>query len=289
MIARRAVITGASSGIGRACALRLDAKGWIVYAGVLNDTEADELRTVASARLHPLVLDVTDKSSIAAAARLVSGEAGGQGLQGLVNNAGISMVSPLELISIDDLRLQLDVNVVGPVAVTQALLPMIRLGQGRIVNIGSASGSVATPFVGPYAASKAALERITDTLRMELAPWKIAVSLITPARVATPIWRTAGIAAIKVSRGMSSDARRLYDWPGAIAGISGGESPKWEADVAAVVKAVVHALTSARPRRLYPVNRWGRIIRTVAHLPGGSLRDWAALRATESRRVPRKG
>jgi NAD(P)-dependent dehydrogenase (short-subunit alcohol dehydrogenase family) len=288
MIARRAVITGASSGIGRACALRLDADGWIVYAGVLNAGEADELRDVASARLHPLFLDVTDEESIAAAARLVTSEAGSEGLQGLVNNAGISVTSPLELVPIGELRRQLEVNVVGPVSVTQAFLPMIRQASGRIVNIGSASGSVTTPFVGPYAASKAALESITDTMRLELAPWNIGVSLIAPARVATPIWRTAVIVAVKISRGMSADARRLYDWPSAIEGISGGESPKWEADVGAVVKAIVHALTSSRQRQVYPVSSSGRIIRAVAHLPKGSIRDWAGLRATEFRRVTRK-
>src|SRR6266550_6582004 len=100
MIARRAVITGASSGIGRACALRLDADGWIVYAGVLKAGEADELRAVATARLHPLVLDVTDEDSIAAAAKLVRSEAGSEGLHGLVNNAGISVISPIEFVPI---------------------------------------------------------------------------------------------------------------------------------------------------------------------------------------------
>ena len=203
MNSKRVVVTGASSGIGRACALRLDADGWIVYAGVLNATESDELLTMGSARLRPLVLDVTDEDSIDACARLVRTDLGSDGLNGLVNNAGIAVTSPLELIPIRELRRQLEVNVVGPVAVAQAFLPMIRQARGRIVNMGSAYGSVAIPFAGPYSASKSALERITDTLRLELAPWRIAVSLVAPARVATPIWQATAIAAVKTSRRMS--------------------------------------------------------------------------------------
>src|SRR5437016_13788593 len=131
MPAKCAVITGASSGIGRACSLRLAADGWIVYAGVLTATEATQLGATASERIRPIVLDVTEEKSIAAAAQLVSSEAGTDGLQGLVNNAGISITSPLELVPISELRRQFDVNVVGAVAITQAFLPMIRQASGR--------------------------------------------------------------------------------------------------------------------------------------------------------------
>lgn len=283
---RRAVVTGASSGIGRACALRLDADGWVVYAGVLTTAEADELRAVATVRLRPITLDVTDGASIQSAADLVSAEAGDDGLDALVNNAGIAVSAPLELVPIVELRRQLEVNLIGPVAVTQAFLPLLRSAGGRIVNVGSAYGSVAIPFLGAYTSAKAALERITDTLRMELAPWKLRVSLIAPSRVDTPIWRTAGAAAVRLARDIPAEGRKLYDWPAVLLALDAAPSRQHEIPVGAVVTAVVHALTSPRPRRSYPISPSGRILRAVPHLPLGSIRDWVALRAIGFRRHP---
>ncbi|HEV2125399.1 MAG TPA: SDR family NAD(P)-dependent oxidoreductase, partial [Chloroflexota bacterium] len=185
---RSVVITGASTGIGHACALHLDALGFRVFAGVRREADGDSLRRQASDRLTPLILDVTDEATIEAASEHVHQAMGDAGVSGLVNNAGIAIGGPLELIQLDDLRRQLEVNVIGQVAVTQAFLPLLRHGRGRIVNMGSISGRVAGPFVGPYAASKFAMEALTDSLRLELRPWGVHVAIVEPGVIATPIW-----------------------------------------------------------------------------------------------------
>ena len=160
------VITGASTGIGKACALELDRRGFRVFAGVRSESAAQELQAQASARLTPVRIDVTDAASIAAAAETIARSVGDAGLAGLVNNAGIAVSGPLEIVPIDALRRQLEVNVIGPVAVTRSLLPLLRKARGRVVNMSSISGGVAAPYLGPYSASKFAMEAITDTLRL---------------------------------------------------------------------------------------------------------------------------
>jgi len=152
------VVTGASTGIGRACALHMDGLGFDVWAGVRKEADGERLREAGSERLRTLIIDVTDGESIAAAAREV-GAAGNRGLAGLVNNAGVAVGGPLEYLDLDDLRRQLEVNVIGLVATSQAFLPELRRARGRVVNIGSVGGRVASPFVGPYTASKAAVRR----------------------------------------------------------------------------------------------------------------------------------
>ena len=185
---RPVVVTGASTGIGEACALRLDKLGFTVFAGVRKDSDAEKLKQKASPRLTPIFLDVTDPESIASAVKIVTQIVGDRGLFGLVNNAGISIPSPLELIPIAEFQQQMQVNVTGQLAVTQAFLGLLRLRKGRIVNMGSISGRSATPFLGAYNISKFALEGFTDVLRMELRPWGISVSIIEPGAIATPIW-----------------------------------------------------------------------------------------------------
>jgi NAD(P)-dependent dehydrogenase (short-subunit alcohol dehydrogenase family) len=198
-----ALITGASTGIGRATALRLARGGWTVLAGVRDAAAGERLLQELSegsggragaARLIPLTLDVTDAEQISAAARRVEEksargpEPGEGGLDALVNNAGIGVGGPLELIPLAELRRQLEVNVVGQVAVMQALLPALRRSRGRIVFVSSVGGRVATPFTAPYAASKHALEAFGDALRLELRSSHVRVALIEPGSVATPIW-----------------------------------------------------------------------------------------------------
>jgi NAD(P)-dependent dehydrogenase (short-subunit alcohol dehydrogenase family) len=182
-----ALITGASTGIGRATALRLASSGWEVLAGV-RGAEAGE-RLVADApsgAIVPLSLDVTDSSQIAAARERV--EQDGGRLDALVNNAGIGVGGPLELISEEELRKQFDVNVFGQIAMTRALLPALRRAQGRIIFISSIGGLVAMPFTAPYGASKHAVEAFADALRVELRTSAVQVALIEPGSVATPIW-----------------------------------------------------------------------------------------------------
>jgi NAD(P)-dependent dehydrogenase (short-subunit alcohol dehydrogenase family) len=180
------LITGASTGIGRATALHLAGAGWTVFAGVRKIADGEALMADGGVRVEPIVLDVTDPAQIATAVERVN-EHGGR-LDALVNNAGIGYGGPLELISIDDLRHQLEVNVLGPVAVTQALLPALRRARGRVVLVSSIGGRVAMAFTAPYAASKHAIEAIGDALRVELRSSHVQVALIEPGSVATPIW-----------------------------------------------------------------------------------------------------
>ncbi len=182
-----ALITGASTGIGRATALRLAASGWTVLAGVRKTADGEELRAAGGERVLPVELDVTDAAQIARAAERVSKTAPG-GLDALVNNAGSAVGGPLELLAMDDLRRQFDVNFFAHVAVTQALIPALRRARGRIVLISSVGGLVTTPYMGPYHASKYALEAAGNALRMELARSHVQVALVEPGSVATPIW-----------------------------------------------------------------------------------------------------
>jgi NAD(P)-dependent dehydrogenase (short-subunit alcohol dehydrogenase family) len=184
---RSVLVTGASTGIGRATALRLDADGWRVFAGTRDSADGERLRSEASDRLLPITLDVTVPEQIAAAAELVEREAGG-GLDGLVNNAGVAIPGPLETIPLEDFRRQIEVNLTAYVAVAQAMLPSIRQAEGRLVFLSSIGGRVAFPFGGPYHASKFATEAIGDVFRQELRPWGIKVAIIEPGSIDTPIW-----------------------------------------------------------------------------------------------------
>jgi NAD(P)-dependent dehydrogenase (short-subunit alcohol dehydrogenase family) len=190
------LLTGASTGIGHATALRLAGSGWTVLAGVRKAADGEALKAEGGERVVPIMLDVTDAAQIAAAAAEVD-ERGR--LDALVNNAGIGFGGPLELVPIDDLRNQLEVNVLGPVALTQALLPALRRARGRILFISSVGGRVAMAFTAPYAASKHAIEAIGDALRVELRSSNVQVALIEPGSVATPIWDKAHVQADAVS------------------------------------------------------------------------------------------
>ncbi len=187
-----ALISGASTGIGRATSLRLAGSGWNVLAGVRDPAAGESLAAEAPAgRITPLALEVTDAAQIAAAAELVGEHAarlGRPGLDALINNAGIGIGGPLEILSDEDLRRQFDVNVFGHMAVTRAMLPSLRRAQGRILFVSSIGGRVAMAYTAPYAASKHAIEAFADTLRVELHSSQIQVGLIEPGSVSTPIW-----------------------------------------------------------------------------------------------------
>src|SRR5512135_480609 len=204
------VITGASTGIGRACALHMDALGWRVFAGIRKDSDAASLRSDASARLVPVYLDVTDARSITAAVDAVSNLVGASGLSGLVNNAGIPYGGPVEYLALDRVRHLYEVNFFGVIAVTQAFLPLVRRARGRIVNMSSVGGMVSAPFVSPYASSKFALEALSDSLRMELHPWHIEVSSIQPGAIDTPIWNKAGNVLQGLVQDVPSQGLKLY-------------------------------------------------------------------------------
>ncbi|CAM4257218.1 Serine 3-dehydrogenase [Mycobacterium basiliense] len=178
------VVTGASSGIGRATALRLAAAGWHVYASVRRTADGEALQAASpGGRLSPLLMDVTMADQIEAALRVVGEHVGDSGLDGLVDNAGIGVAWPVELVPLDALRRQLEVNVVGQIAVTQAFLPLLRRAVGRIVVIASIGDRFTPPFGGPLAASKAAIATLADALRQEAAPWGIRVVIVEPASI----------------------------------------------------------------------------------------------------------
>lgn len=186
---RTVLITGASTGLGRETALHLAERGFRVLGAVRKTEDGDRLvADCPSGRAEYVVLDVTDEASIAAAAREVAGKVGGGGLWGLVNNAGICISAPLEVVSADLLRRQLEVNVVGQLAVTQAFLPLLRTARGRLVNVTSGLGTVAIPYLGPYSAAQFAKEGMSDALRRELAPMGVSVSVVSPGAIWTPIW-----------------------------------------------------------------------------------------------------
>jgi NAD(P)-dependent dehydrogenase (short-subunit alcohol dehydrogenase family) len=262
-VARSVVVTGASSGIGLASAVCLVREGWRVYGGVRNDADAAAVREQS---LEPVVLDVTDASQIAAAADTVGPE-----LHGLVDNAGIAIAAPLELVPLEELRRQLEVNVVGQVAVLQAFLPALRRAQGRVVLMGSIGGRSALPFLGPYAASKHALEAFADVLRIELAPWGIAVSIVEPASINTAIWTKGAAQADVMRKGISREADELYaariERFRAVA-LKRGQG----IDPDVVAKAVEHALTASRPKARYLVGRDAHIRAWIERLPT-RLRD----------------
>ncbi len=247
---RSVLITGASSGIGEACATTLAGRGWQVLAGVRSDADADRLRD-SNQGIVPLILDVTKPDQIAAAVEIATQHLGSDGLSGLVNNAGIATGGPLEYLPIEQFRQALEVNVIGALAVTQAFLPLLRRGSGRIVNISSISGRIALPFIAPYAASKHALEAMSDCLRVELSPWDIHVSLIEPGNVRTPIWKKSLAAARAVRQAMPEQAERYYGAAlDALEAEIGKKQPLSSEDVA---RSVAHALETQRPRARYPL------------------------------------
>jgi NAD(P)-dependent dehydrogenase (short-subunit alcohol dehydrogenase family) len=253
------VITGASTGIGAACAWHLDRIGFTVLAGVRRMEDGDALKARASTRLQPILLDVTDGASIEQARQAVAGLVGPRGLAGLVNNAGIAVAGPLETVPIADLRRQFEVNVIGQVAVTQAFLPLLRQGRGRIINMGSIAGRAAMPVMGPYSASKFALEALTDALRLEVQQWGIQVSIVEPGAIATPIWTKSGAKAEELEATTTEDLKELY--AGVIAGVRArvAEAAARAIPPEAVVQAVEHALTAARPKTRYLVGRDAKV------------------------------
>jgi NAD(P)-dependent dehydrogenase (short-subunit alcohol dehydrogenase family) len=261
------VITGASTGIGEASALMLDRAGWRVFAGVRRAEDGEALRRKASKRLTPVMLEITSSVSIAAAAEQVATALGDGGLAGLVNNAGIAVASPLEFIPIDELRRQLEVNVTGQIAVTQAFLPMLRTSRGRIVNIGSVSGRLPFPLLGPYCASKFALEALTGSLRMELRPWGIHVAVIEAGGIATPIWDKALAAGEDLAKRLPPQTQDLYG--PIIAGQRNRaiRSSKMGVPPSHVARAVVHALTAGKPKRRYVIGRSARLGELLLLLP----------------------
>jgi NAD(P)-dependent dehydrogenase (short-subunit alcohol dehydrogenase family) len=249
---RTVVITGASTGIGRASALALDRKGFRVFAGVRKEVDGDALRHAASENLTPVYIDVTEQESIAAMVALVADEVGHAGLAGLVNNAGTTLPGPVEYLEMDAFRRQLEVNLVGPLAVMKALLPLLVLGRGRVVNVTSAGGKVGVPMMAPYVAAKHGLEGLSDVLRLELDQLGVGVSVIEPGFVATAMSGKLERDVAEAVDSLPEAGRSRYG--GQLAAMADtisthaarGSKPDVVAD------DVVRALTSKKPRTRYP-------------------------------------
>jgi NAD(P)-dependent dehydrogenase (short-subunit alcohol dehydrogenase family) len=276
------VVTGASSGIGWATALVLAHEGWWVFAGIRQGSDGEALLAAAAAigagaLLQPIRLDVTNEASIAAAAEIAAKlNVRGDRLVGLVNNAGIAVAGPIEEIPLTRLRAVLEVNVVGAVATTQALLPLLRAGRGRIVNVSSVSGRVASPFLGPYAASKFALEALSDALRVELAPWGLKVVLVEPGPVATPIWGKGEAMADEDSAAVG-DSSPYAPYLGRVrAAFRDGAQRGIPPEIVAGV--IVRALSVPRPRARYLVGSNRAAVALVTRLAPDGVRDWLIAR-----------
>lgn len=277
---RSVLITGASTGIGRATALHLDAREWRVFAGVRKEEDAESLRVEASGRLMPLMLDVTEPEQIAAAAQRIGTETVDTGLHGLVNNAGIAVPGPLETLPIEDFERQVGVNLNAQVAVTQAMLPAIRRAPGRVVFVASIGGLIAFPMFGAYHAAKFGLEAVGDVFRQELKPWGIEVAVVEPGSIATPIWERGQGEADSFLAAASEEQKRLY-----------GEAMETYREVARktgergiapekVAKRIEHALGARRPRTRYKVGADAHGQALAKRILPDRLLDWLIARAT---------
>jgi NAD(P)-dependent dehydrogenase (short-subunit alcohol dehydrogenase family) len=268
---RSILVTGASTGIGRAAALALLARGFRVFAGVRNDAAAVALREEAPGeareRLETLALDVTDAGQVGAAAQRLDRELGEAGLWGLFNNAGISVNGPIEHLGLEGLRRQLEVNVIGQVAVTQAMIPLLRRARGRVVTTGSVAGFIALPGLAPYAMSKHAMEAFSDSLRRELKPWGIEVSLLEPGAIATDIWQKGQRDADEVERAWPPQVVEHYGPLIAALRKAAAMSERRASPTDVVTRAVVHAFTAAKPRTRYRMGRDSSVQKIISMLP----------------------
>ncbi len=283
---RYVLVTGAAKGIGRACVAHLHAQGMHVFAGVRRPDDGTAIASaLGTTRITPLLLDITDQQHIATAATTIAATVGDAGLWGLVNNAGIAVPGPLEVLPLADFQQQLAVNVTGQLAVTQQLLPLIRQARGRIVLLSSISGRLSLPGFGAYAASKFALEAMGDALRLELRPWGIQVALIQPGAIATPIWDNTRARTDATLHALDPARRALYAALIAANRQRATESASRAIPPQRVARAVGHALTARRARPRYAVGTDARAALLLAALPDW-VRDTLIARALDIRPAP---
>ena len=264
---RGVVVTGASSGIGEAAALRLAEAGFVVFAGFRSEADGRRMATLHS-NIRPVRLDVTDRESVSATCSKVLSS--GVTLQGLVNNAGIAIGGPVEFLPIDQWRRLFDVNVFGAVMTTQTFLPHLRAHGGRVIFIGSVSGRLATPFLAPYSASKFALRAITDALRIEVAPAGVFVSIIEPGSVRTPIWNKGLQSQRQLVQLLGPQGVALYGSDLENLRQATELQERIGMPIDRVTQAIVHALTAKTPKTHYLVG--SRLASAASHLPA-TIRD----------------
>jgi len=277
-MAKTIVITGCSSGFGRLTALHLARQGWHVFATVRKESDSDELISAIEdshkEHLTPVVCDITNPEQVAALAQTVA--ASTLQLDALLNNAGTAFAAPLELLPLEDLRAQLEVNVVAQLSVTQALLPLVKVAKGTVINVSSVSGRISTPITGAYSASKFALEAISDALRLELAPFGVRVVMIEPSSSPTNIWQTSikrSLDTLEPHR--EGEYARLLKIFEKLASVMSkrGFPPQLFADT------VVRILASPKPRARYVVPRSATIEVVLQRLLPTALFDWILRRS----------
>lgn len=273
------LVTGCSSGIGRATVELLAERGWRVFAGVRHQADGEQFASLKGVK--PLVVDVTCDAQAAEAAARVA-ELVPQGLAGLVNNAGVGAPAAVELTDLEEFRTLLEVNAVGALRMTQLLLPSLRSAAGRIVNMSSMNGTIALPMVGAYSASKFALEALSDTMRVELRPWGVTVSLIRPGQVRTAIFDKARDAiesrAEEIPVGLRPGYAKMYATAARFneRGARGAGKPEQ------VARAVHKALTARWPRARYVVGWDAWALQVAQWLVPQRLIDRALARTTGS-------
>lgn len=277
------VVTGAASGIGLATTHTLAAAGYHVFAGMHTDAEVDAFNALATAGVTALQLDVTDPANLTRAAQLVAAHVGAAGLAGLVNNAGIGNAAPLELLDPHTLRRLLEVNVIGQLQTTQAMLPLLRSGSGRIINIGSVGGRITMPFAGALCATKHAVTALNDALRMELSPWRLPVCLIEPASIRTPAVDQLEHNAQHLLADLTPINRQRYARSFSAAVTAAVTHEKNGSPAEEVGATVLRALTARRPKSRYPTGSNAHLLLALTHLPDRWL-DRLRLRLLTGRR-----
>ena len=264
------LVTGANGGIGAVAVRALADRGMTVFATVRDAAAAGEGALAGVKGVHVVELDVTDPASVALAAKKVTRDVGGVGLRAVVNNAGVIVQGPLELIPPEELRRQFEVNTFGPAYVTQSFLPLLRAGGGRVVNVSAPTAWVPVPFLGPIGASKAALESLSDALRGELAVWKIPVVLVEPGATKTLIFAKAEAAARSALN--DADPGRVALYRQHLAAVEKASANQRSSPPEKVAAAIVRAVEARRPKRWYAASSDVRLLRLVSHLPAG-MRD----------------
>ncbi len=255
------VVTGASGGIGAACVEHLAARGFEVFAAARQPGGAEALSRRTD-RILDLTLDVTDEASCVRAASLVEAAVDARGLAGLVNNAGVCVLGPLELSDRERVRQQFEVNVFGVVAATRVFLPLLRRGRGRVVNMGSIAGRSTLPGTGAYAASKHAVVALTEALRTEVQQWGMHAAVVEPGAIDTPLWDK-----VEMRDAGAPEARALYELILQSLQAAMASSRRHAIAPDAVAQAIHHALTARRPRTRYLVGRDARLRAVLQWLP----------------------
>ena len=267
-------ITGASKGIGKTCALYLAERGFKVFAGFRKMLDGENLKAEGKGNIIPIRIDVTKSVMISEAFTVIENILDGEGLDALVNNAGVAVAGPMEFLPVDKIREQMEINFFGQIAVTQAAMPLIRKAGGRIINMSSISGRFTSPFLAPYSASKFALEVFSDALRRELIPWGIKVVIVEPGSIATPIWDSSLERIDKTLAELPPEAHELYAEQFAMMRSQIEKTEKKGDPPEIVARSVYKALTARNPKTRYPVGLHIKLASLFLRILPDRLIDW---------------